>query len=756
MRALLAALLLLAILVGAGLGIGSQLSLDYRLDAFLPAPADAEQALVVDQISAGPGGRMILVALAGAEPERLAEHSRRLATAWRQLDGVERVDFGEFELDPTTEQQLMMARFVLLEHPDRLLDAETLTRRLDDRVAELALVGRQAENLIRRDPLGLLPELANELSGGAVEPGYDGVWLDSTGERALLSVISAAPAFAVEEQSALLDQLRAVFDAQDFPTGLTLTLAGAPVIAVDSASRSRSNAILLSSIGSAFLLLVLTWAWRSPALVVAGAIPLAAGVVAGLLVTSLAFGQVHGLTLAFGFTLLGVVLDYPIHLFGHASGRRLDLSARSIGGPLLLGAASTLIAYLAIWQSSSPGLAQLGAFSAAGLIAAALTTLLLPKLGLNAPTRSPTLNPPRPHLPWLPLLLGVIAVGLLLVQGEHRWSSDLSRLSPVNQELLASDIELRQALGAGDVRHLLVVTGPEIEAVLQATEQTVNDLRRARERGLIDGWQSVTDLVPSQASQARRRDAWPAAEDLEQSLADADTRFRPGAFEPFIEDRRALDSQDWLGPQSWAGTALELRVASLLSEEAGGWRSILIPQGLTDADALADWLTERNGPASLVDLRATSEAMVAAYRNDAGRSLAFALLLICGLLWLRLGSLKQTALTLLPPLAAVACTAALFSHFDQGLTIVHLLGLLLAAGIGLDFSIFSRSLANDRREQARTNRAIGLCLVSSGGVFLILGQSDIGLLRMLGQTVACGVLLSWLFARLCQPPCRKY
>jgi predicted exporter len=239
-------------------------------------------------------------------------------------------------------------------------------------------------------------------------------------------------------------------------------------------------------------------------------------------------------------------------------------------------------------------------------------------------------------------------------------------------------------------------------------------------------------------------------------MADADPRFRPGAFDLFIADRRALAASDWLGPQSWDGTALELRVAGLLSEQDSGWRSILVPQGLADADALAEWLAARNSPASLVDLRATSEAMVAAYRNDAGLSLGAALLLIAGLLWLRLGSLKLTALTLLPPLAAIACTAALFSHFDQGLTIVHLLGLLLAAGIGLDFSIFSRSLASDRREQARTNRAIGLCLVSSGGVFLILGQSDIGLLRMLGLTVACGVLLSWLFARLCQPPCRNY
>ncbi len=751
MKPLLKALLLLILLVGSAIHIGRQIELDHRLDAFLPAPTDAEQALVVDQISAGPGGRLILAALSGTDPDTLAELSRELARTWRELAGVERVDNGEFELDAATEDQLMLARFLLLDPEPEWLDPAQIRQRLDERLAELALAGRQAEALVRRDPLGLLPTLAERLGGDQAENRIDEVWFDRAGERALLSVVSAAPAFEVEAQAELIDQLQARFEALDERHGATLSLGGAPVIAADSASRSRSNAILLSALGSAFLLLVLTWAWRSPSLLVAGAIPLAAGVLTGLVVTALAFGQVHGLTLAFGFTLLGVVLDYPIHLFGHAAGRRIGQAARSIAGPLLLGAVSTLIAYLAIWQSASPGLAQLGAFSGAGLAAAALTTLLLPALGIESRVRPPALTPRWPYLPWLPLLLGLLALAALIIQGEQRWSTDLSRLSPVNAELLARDIELRQAIGGGDVRYLLVVHEPSLEQSLQATEDSVSRLDQARALGLLEGWDSVVDLVPSQAEQARRRAAWPDPDALAGLLDAADDRFAEGAFSPFIADRQRLDQVDGLRPESWQGTALGLRVDSLLSEQAEGWRSLIMPRGISDADALADWLNTQPVPARLVDLRATSEAMVTAYRQDAGISLGVALLLIIALLWLRLGQLRQTTLVLLPPLAAVVCTAALFSHLDQGLTIVHLLGLLLAGGIGLDFSIFSRSLAADRREQARTNRAIGLCLISSGGVFLILGQSDIGLLRMLGQTVACGVLLSWLFARICQP-----
>ena len=59
--------------------------------------------------------------------------------------------------------------------------------------------------------------------------------------------------------------------------------------------------------------------------------PLAAGVVAGLLVTALVFGSVHGLTLAFGFTLLGVALLFTCILgYWMMTRARLDISPEGI------------------------------------------------------------------------------------------------------------------------------------------------------------------------------------------------------------------------------------------------------------------------------------------------------------------------------------------------------------------------------------------------------------------------------------------
>ncbi|MFN2334684.1 MAG: xanthomonadin transporter, partial [Wenzhouxiangellaceae bacterium] len=160
---------------------------------------------------------------------------------------------------------------------------------------------------------------------------------------------------------------------------------------------------------------------RSPVLLVVGTIPLATGVVCGLLAVSLLFdSRIHGLTLAFGFTLLGVAIDYPVHLLTH-SARHAVLDARDIRAPLLLGAASTIIAYLAVSASASPGLAQMGAFSAAGLAGAAAATLLLPLLGTRGPTYLPQRQRRFPNAAWLPVTAGGLALIVLAGLGAERW-----------------------------------------------------------------------------------------------------------------------------------------------------------------------------------------------------------------------------------------------------------------------------------------------------------------------------------------------
>ena len=75
------ALLWLALLLLAGWWIGGRLQLTGDLRKFMPSPETPEQKLLIDELGEGPGSRLLLVALSGADAPVLAAQSKALRAA---------------------------------------------------------------------------------------------------------------------------------------------------------------------------------------------------------------------------------------------------------------------------------------------------------------------------------------------------------------------------------------------------------------------------------------------------------------------------------------------------------------------------------------------------------------------------------------------------------------------------------------------------------------------------------------------------
>ncbi len=147
-----------------------------------------------------------------------------------------------------------------------------------------------------------------------------------------------------------------------------MTVSGAGKFSVLMEARTRGQAQALGTAATVGMIVLLLIAYRRLGSIVLSALPLASAGLAGLAVVSALFGTVHGITLAFGFTLIGVAQDYPLHLLSH---RRPDQEpatiARHLWPTLATGVASTCIAYFTFLFSGVIGLAQLACFTVAGL-----------------------------------------------------------------------------------------------------------------------------------------------------------------------------------------------------------------------------------------------------------------------------------------------------------------------------------------------------------------------------------------------------
>ena len=86
------------------------------------------------------------------------------------------------------------------------------------------------------------------------------------------------------------------------------------------------------------------------------------------------------------------------------------------------------------------------------------------------------------------------------------------------------------------------------------------------------------------------------------------------------------------------------------------------------------------------------------------------------------------------------------------LSLFHLVALVLAAGLGLDYALFFEHASDDEADQRRTLHALLVCSLSTLLVFALLATSSLPVLRAIGITVSAGVVLNFFLALMLTRP----
>jgi predicted exporter len=754
------ALLWLALLLGAGWLIGQHLQLSGDLRKFMPAPQTPAQHLLMDELGEGPGSRLLLVALSGDDPQALALQSQALRKSLAANPLFALVANGDVGLD-AIPARLRPYRYLLSNTLDtQPLDAATLRDALDARVEDLGSPAASlVEPLVPSDPTLETLKLAESWQPANAPQRLHDVWFDRAGKQALLVAETVAPGFDPTGQQNAVNAIQQAFAAARGSRRSQLTLSGPGAFSVEIGGRTQREAGWIGTVDTISLVLLLWFAYRSWKAPLLGILPLASAGLAGLGAVALFFDGVHGITVAFGFTLIGVVQDYPIHLFSHQhAGLSPKQGARMLWPTLATGVASTCIAYVTFLASGVDGLKQLAVFTITGLATAALTTRFL----------LPALIDPRPHdvadskrlariwagISRLPrpratlALLALVALGVIAFAPGAFWQNDLSKLTPVPAEAMARDARLRGELGAPDVRYVIAIGGRDSEAALQASERLRPRLDALVHDHAIAGYDLAARYLPSAATQRARQARLPDTASLRSMLAEAvaQTPFRPDAFTDFVHDVAIAKAAPPLAPSDLQGTPLATSVSGLLLQRPGRATALVSLSGLRGPAAVAS-IAAANG-AQLLDLKQASESLVVEYRQRVLFALAIAAVLLVLTVWLALRQPRRVLRVLAPMALTTLLILAVLRGCGVELTLFHLVALILAAGLGLDYGLFFDHAGDSREEQLRTLHAVIVCSLTTLLVFALLALSSIPVLRAIGSTVAIGVFGNFVLALL--------
>jgi len=754
-----------AVIAGLGWFVERNLVVGSDLRLFMPSPRTARERLVLEEIGEGPASRMLLIAISGTDPRAAAETSRALVKALRDSGEFRWVANGEGSLEDIPERLLAYRYLLSPTLDDARFDTAFLSEQLHERLRDMASPAAGfLEPLLPRDPTLELLKLAESWQP-ATQPQllYD-VWFDAAGTEALLVAESRAAGFEPNGQRAAADALRHAFEQARTDATLALETSGPGTFSVLMKERTQAEARRLGTVATIGMVVLLLAAYRSVPILVLGLMPLASAGLAGLAAVSATFGEVHGITLAFGFTLIGVAQDYPMHLFSHQhAGLQPRDNVRALWPTLATGVASTCVAYLAFLFSGVRGLAQLSVFTVAGLAVASLTTRyllppLVPDRGRDA-AESALLGRlwnriaglPRPV--WLGLAIGALCIAVLWLSPRPLWENSLGGLTPVPRPLIERDIALRRELGAPDIRYLLVIQGDDAQAVLAREVALDPQLAALAASGALAGFDHAGRYLPTREQQLRRQAALPDRSALQASLDAAlrTTPFKAGVFAPFLDDVEQARSLPTLGPEDLAGTPLEARVGGLLLQRDGHWTGLVTITGLRDPAALERVAAATEG-ATLLDLKQASEDLVAHQRERILWCLAASAVLLVVVVFVALRDPARVRRVLAPMALTTLVVLGLLHGAGVSLNLFHLIALVLAAGLGLDYALFFERAADDPAEQRRTLHAVLVCSLSTLMVFALLALSSLPVLRSIGITVAAGVVSNFVLALLLTRP----
>ncbi|MFZ5568317.1 MAG: MMPL family transporter [Pseudomonadota bacterium] len=766
-------LLWLAVLAGFGAVI-LRTPVVTDLSAFMPSAPSERQQMLVDQFKEGIIARLVIVGIEGGDATERARLSRALADSLRPLPDFIGVQNGSAEEQARDRHYFFENRYLLSPAvtPERYSEPG-LRDAIGATLADIAgSAGMLIKQLLPRDPTGEVRELLAAFEGGEQPPSTEGVWSTRDGERALLLLQTRAEGSDLEAQAQALAAVRQAFEAIPQRQAETrLLMTGTGVFSVQSRGLIQSEVRRLA-IASLVLVVGLLWlVYRSWRLLGLNLLPMLTGTLAGITAVSLAYGEVHGITLGFGTTMIGEAVDYAIYLFVQRPG---PAAQRAFWRTLWLGLLTSVAGFLALLGSGFPGLVQLGLYSTAGLLAAVLVTrYVLPPL---MPAQLPAIDLPRtgallqravqlaPRLRGLLLLFVATMLAVVALHAERIWNRSISALNPVPRAAQQLDEELRRDLGASELRYLAVLTAPDAEQGLQQSERASRVLQALSREGLLAGYSAPSQVLPSRASQQARQAALPEAAELQRRLAAAlaGQPLKPERLQGFVADAERNRTRPLLTRADLDGTAAALLYDTLLVQRE---RDVLVllplrpvlreGEAVLDLDRIDAALHDQGlTQATVIDLLAETNALFDSYLHEALVYSGLGCLAILALLLFMLRSLVRALRVAMPLVCAVLGVTGALLLAGTALTILHLVGLLLVVAIGSNYALFfdSSNAAASPLEQRQTLISLVTANLTIVGSFGMLALSSVPVLTILGVTVGLGTMLALLFSAVLASP----
>lgn len=553
------------------------------------------------------------------------------------------------------------------------------------------------------------------------------------------------------------------------PTGIEATVVSGHQYTLANARTIQRDLRVVLGVSTIAILLIFILAlrsWRALFVFLLPASVLGFSAVA----VSLFFPTVSGITIGFGAVLLGITVDFTLHVyFSLRQSGQPQHSLRRITKPLIGGALTSFLAFSVLLLSALPGQRQLAVFSMTAITLAALLALIvMPHLCGNA---SKALNDDSGdgsdddcnRLPqrgkFVVIVWAVVMLVCAVAAPQLKFDGDMRSLSVSTPALRAGEQQLQQVWGNMRSSALLFARGETVDEALAVNDEIY---RLVTEQGsevkpdtalhLV----SLASILPSPQQQQRSRKLWNDFWSQHQPLLverlqreGGQIGFSSAAFEPFTA---------WLN-QPVAGVDLAFWQQAGLSEVISDLMIVdeLKSSPTTSGVALVSLLDEAElSPQLLKQLRDVPNSIVIgqgifrqqlsqALAHDFIRFIMMALVVVVVVLVVWYRRLSSVLLALLPVASGLLFMFGAMGWFGLSFNLFNVIAAILIIGLGVDYGIFMLSRCDGSGCQQSEHAVLVSALTTLAGFgSLVLAQHPA--MYSIGVTVLFGISAAVLTA----------
>jgi uncharacterized protein len=565
--------------------------------------------------------------------------------------------------------------------------------------------GLIAKDFILKDPLGLsfiaLKKL-QELSFGDDFTLQNGFLVSKDHKHILLFITPALEANETSENTLFVKNLydvNAKLNAS-FKGSVSSEYFGGTLIAVANANQIKSDIQLTISIALTILLLIFIVFYRKLTVPIILFVPTIFGGLIAIAILFLIREKISAISLGIGSILLGVTLDYSLHILTHIrSNNNVKDLYKEIAKPILMSSSTTALAFLCLLFINSQALQDLGIFAAISVMGASFFALLFIPQVYNEQSKKVQKKTVLDKVAsynihknkWVVIVLFVFFIGSLFTYNNVIFNKDLSQMNYLPNDLKTAELRLDKLINSTSKSIYIAAYGNSEESTLEVNDRILEKLEKLKAENKLINYSSIGTFVHSKKQQSQQIEQWNSfwdtntIQNTKQNIIESGTAlgFKPTTFNAFyallnttfkpieIEDYKKINTfsvDDYIATKDNYTT-----ITTLVKVE--------------DGDVVID--TFSNQVQTLViDRKQMNETFLGNLKTDFNSLIGYSLVVVIILLLLFYKSLSLTLVTGIPICLTWLLTVGIMGLFHLEFNIFNIIISTFIFGLGIDYSIF--------------------------------------------------------------------